>query len=322
MKNLLVAILLTASGLDVVAQAQVKGDLTAAALSTKQDSALIQPAMASTGSTQTAGTVGTVKKDSAAPVDGFYNYTILGNATPFNYPYINPVNVRFYKRLWRDIDVTEAKNQVLAIPGNTLIETILEGVKKGQITAYDPVDDSFKFRLTPQQAMAKLVDSVLVPVFDDKGNQIDAKMQLNEFNPEKITKFRIKEDIFFDKQRAKVETRIIGIAPLVAISTGDTTIASETPVFWLHFPECRNVFVKKDVSDPEKRMFDMSMDDIFLQRRFTSKIIRESNTTGQRIVDYTKDLTEQEKEALRIESGIAEYKKKVWGYNNTTNAKQ
>ena len=248
------------------------------------------------------------------PVDGFYNYSILGNASPFNYPYINPANVRFYKRIWRDIDLTDPQNQVLAIPGSTLIETILDALKTGKLYAYDAADDGFKARLTSQQAIDKLIDSVLVPVFDHNGNQIDAKMRQNDFNPARVAKFRIKEDIFFDKQRSKIETRIIGLAPLISVQTNDITI-NETPAFWLYFPECRNVFVKKDVSNPDKKMYEMSMDDIFLQRKFTSKIIKESNTTGQRIIDYTQDSSEQAKEAQRIENGIEEYKRKVWGYN-------
>jgi gliding motility associated protien GldN len=140
-------------------------------------------------------------------------------------------------------------------------------------------------------------------------------MQLNDFNPERITKFRIKEDIFFDKQRSKIETRIIGIAPLMGVQTSDVTVG-EAPVFWLYYPQCRTVFVKKDVSNPDRNLFDISMDDIFLQRKFVSKIIRESNTTGQRIVDYAQDASEQEKEAKRIEAGIEDYKKKVWGYTS------
>lgn len=253
--------------------------------------------------------------DTMKVVDGFYNYSILGNATPFNYPQINPNNIRFYKRIWRDIDLKDPENQILAIPGNTLIEAVLEGVKSGKLTAYDPVDDSFKFKMAPDQAFARLQDSVLVPVFDDQGNQISEQWKLNDFNPERITKIRIKEDIFFDKQRSKIETRIIGIAPMMGVQTADVSIG-EAPMFWLYFPQCRTVLVKKDVSNPDKNLFDMSMDDIFLQRKFSSKIIRESNTTGQRIVDYTLDSSEQEKEAKRIENGIEEYKKKVWGYSS------
>lgn len=294
--------------------------LLSALLAVGSQGLMAQTQTQATLTTDSSSTVGvsdslTSANEPMVPVDGFYNYTILDNASPFNYPQINPSNVRFYKRIWRDIDLTDPKNQVLAVPGSTLIETILDGLKTGKLTAYDPGDDSFKTRVSAQQVMSKLVDTVLIPVFDNNGNQIDSKKQLNDFDPQRITKFRIKEDIFFDKQRSKIESRIIGIAPLMSLNT-DQAIVGEAPAFWLYFPECRRVFVKKDVSDPDKNMFDMSMDDIFLQRKFASKIIKESNTTGQRIVDYTKDSSEQEKEAMRIEAGIEEYKKKVWGYNN------
>jgi gliding motility associated protien GldN len=254
------------------------------------------------------------------PVDGFYNYSILGNASPFNYPYINPANVRFYKRIWRDIDLTDPRNQIFATPGSSLIEVIMQGIKDGKISAYAPSDDAFKFKMTSGEAMSKLVDTVLVPIFDNEGNQIDSKMMANDFNAETVTRFRIKEDIFYDKQRGKVETRIIGIAPLKALSIGDTSdslsmVTGNTPAFWLYFPQCRNVFVTKDVSDPDRNLFDMSMDDIFLQRMFAGTIIRESNATGQRIADYTKNSEEQQKEAQRIEKAIEEYKNKVWTFS-------
>ena len=194
MKTYLYFVLMVASSLQLSAQTQPEAQAMA------QTPGNTQPALQSTTQAQ-------------VPVDGFYNYTILGNASPFNYPKINPSNIRFYKRLWRDIDLTDPQNQVLALPGSSLIEIVLDGIKKGQITAYDPSDDSFKTRLSPQQAMAKMVDTVLIPIFDSKGNQIASKKALNDFNPAKVTKFRIKEDFFFDKQRGKVESRIIGIAP-------------------------------------------------------------------------------------------------------------
>ncbi|WP_207426119.1 gliding motility protein GldN [Pedobacter sp. SYSU D00535] len=287
----------------LTANAQLKPDTVVAASQTNLS-------MSSSTAVQAAPTANTPMK----PVDGFYNYSVLGNATPFNYPYINPNNVRFYKRLWRDIDLSDPQNQILATPGNTLIEMIIEGIKAGKITAYDPSDDSFKHPLKGDEAFRKMSDSVLVPIFDGDGNQIDAKMMANDFSPEKITKFRIKEDIFFDKQRSKVETRIIGIAPIMKVTSGEVQMG-ETPAFWLYFPECRNVFVTKDISDPDRNIFDMSMDDVFLQRKFASRIIRESNTSGQRIADYAQDEAEQEKEAKRIEENIEDYKKKIWGYN-------
>lgn len=257
--------------------------------------------------------------DSLPPVvDGFRSYNILENASPFKYPEPNPVNVKFYKRIWRDIDVRLVENQVLATPGSELINILLEGIRTKKIGVYDPSDDSFKKPLSSEDAEKRLKgDSVMVPTkFDEQGNAIEYSKMVNEFNPEKIVKFRIKEDVFFDKQRSKVETRIIGIAPLMKLEAeglGDSTLT--TPAFWLYFPHCRTLFASKDISDLKAEYADMSMDDYFVQRKFIGKIIRESNPGGLRIADYAKDTESQEKEAQRIEQGIQDYKKKVWTYS-------
>ncbi|WP_207426281.1 gliding motility protein GldN [Pedobacter sp. SYSU D00535] len=257
--------------------------------------------------------------DSLPPVvDGFSSYNVLEKASPFDYPQVNPVNVKFYKRIWRDIDVRQEQNQVLASPGNELINMLLEGIKNKKIRVFDPSDDSFKKPLTIAEAEKTLKgDSVSVPVkFDDQGNAIEWAQMASEFNPEKIVKFRIKEDVFYDKQRSKVETRIIGIAPLMKLEiqgVADSTLT--TPAFWLYFPHCRAVFASKNISDLNPDFEDMSMDDYFVQRKFVGKIIRESTPSGQRIADYAKEASEQEKEAQRIEQGIQDYKKKVWSYS-------
>src|SRR5690606_42004729 len=103
---------------------------------------------------------------------------------------------------------------------------------------------------------------------------IDAQMTLNEFNPERVTKFRIKEDIFFDKQRGRLETRIIGVAPLMDISSSAELAESvgSTPAFWLYFPQLRYTLVKVDVFDPDKGLYVMSMDDLFVRRTFAIHI--------------------------------------------------
>lgn len=258
--------------------------------------------------------------DSLPPVvDGYRNEKALSMASPFNFPSVNTVNVRFYKRIWRDIDVRLPENQVLATPGSELINLLMAGIKKRRIGVYDPTDDSFKKPLSAADAEKTLKgDSVMVPTkFDDQGNALEYSKMPNEFNPEKIVKFRIKEDVFYDKQRGKVETRIIGIAPLMKLEiqgVADSTLT--TPAFWLYYPHCRNLFATLDISNLKPEFEDMSMDDYFVQRKFSGKIIKESNPSGLRIADYAKEQGEQEKEVQRIEQGIQDYKKKVWSYSN------
>src|SRR5690606_30795399 len=256
-----------------------------------------------------------VLMDTIPVTDGFYQANNLEDAVPFAYPKVNMKNIRFYKRVWRDIDLSNEENYIHAIPGASLIEAIMKGINEGKLTPYSPEDDSFKTKMTASEGVARFADSVLVPIFDEEGNQIDAQMALNEFNPERVTKFRVKEDIFFDKQRGRLETRIIGVAPLMDISSSAELAESvgSTPAFWLYFPQLRYTLVKVDVSDPDRGLYDMSMDDLFVQRKFASTIIRESSPSAMRQeAQYAENALQQLQEAQQIEDKLEAYKEKLW----------
>ncbi|WP_311949242.1 type IX secretion system ring protein PorN/GldN [Mucilaginibacter terrae] len=272
--------------------------------------------------------------DSLPPMDGFFKSEMFNNAKAYNYPAISSRDARFYKRIWRDIDVNDPKNALFNVPGATLAEIVLEGLRTGKITAYEPSatnnDSTFAKRINVLNALSRFQDSTMVDQFDANGNKIGSKMVLNDFNPASITKFRTKEDIYFDKKRSMVVTRIIGIAPLKAISAGGS-IVGEAPVFWLYFPQCRDFFATKDVSDPDRNLYDTSLDDIFLQKRYTSTIVRETGSNTQRTTAQIASATgvlpgataadvingEQDKTAKSksIESKIQNFKAKTWSYD-------
>ena len=250
-----------------------------------------------------------VLADTIPLTDGFFQAnTALEGAVPFQYPKINRNNIRFYKRVWRDIDLNDKQNQLLAVPGSSLIEAIMKDIASGKLTPYEPTDDGFKQKLTAREGAGRFQDSVLVPVFDADGNQIDSKMVLNDFDPAKVTKFRIKEDIFLDKQRGRVETRIIGVAPMMNVTTSDSSAQSigATPAFWLYFPQLRYTLVKMDVSDPERDLFEMTMDDIFVQRKFSSRIVRETSSSKSGVAG------EEGLDAEKMEQKIREFKNNIW----------
>jgi gliding motility associated protien GldN len=258
----------------------------------------------------TTAVQGEVLMDTIPTTDGFYQANNLEDAVPFAYPEINMKNIRFYKRVWRDIDLKDEKNALLATPGNSLMEIIMKSIETGKLSLYSPDDDSFKGRMSANEGMARFTDSVLVPIFDDEGNQIDSKMTLNEFDPTRVTKFRIKEDIFFDKQRSRLESRIIGVAPLMNITTSAELAESvgSTPAFWLYFPQLRYSLVKVDITDPDKGLYDMTMDDLFVQKKYASTIIRESSAGALKLGDEA----QQAQDAQQIEQKIDAYKKKLW----------
>jgi len=276
------------------------------------DTVPAQQRMLQTG-TSTPIPAGEIIQDTIPLTDGFYQANSMEDAVPFAYPEVNKKNIRFYKRVWRDIDLKDEKNNLLAVPGNSLIEVIMKAIEKGKLSLYSPDDDSFKGRLSAQEGMARFADSVLVPIFDGEGNQIDSKMALNEFDPARVTKFRVKEDIFFDKQRSRLETRIIGVAPLMNITTSAELAESvgATPAFWLYFPQLRYSLIQVDISDPDKGLYDMTMDDFFVQNKFASTIVRESSPG---MLQNLKDTENggQQLDGKKVEEKLDAYKKKLW----------
>jgi gliding motility associated protien GldN len=232
----------------------------------------------------------------------------LSQARPFAYPKSSAASIRLYARIWRVIDLADSSNAILSIPGHSLMETIMKGIEKGKLTPYQK--DDFKTKLNARQGKQRFADSVLVPKFDKDGNQISSKMVLNEFNPDRITKFRIEEDVFFDRQRGKVDTRIIALAPMMAISgTSDLPAnMSSTPAFWLYFPQLRYALVKEDVSDPDKEVFDVTLDDVFMQHKFTAYLVRQL-TPGKTDAGQFEP---NSAEALKLEQKIQELKKNIW----------
>lgn len=252
-------------------------------------------------------------QDTIPTTDGFYQVNSMEDAIPFAYPEVNKKNIRFYKRVWRDIDLKDEKNYILAVPGNSLMEVIMKAIEKGKLSLYSPDDDSFKGRMSAQEGMSRFADSVLVPIFDGEGNQIDSKMTLNEFDPARVTKFRIKEDIFYDKQRSRLETRIIGVAPLMNITTSAELAESvgSTPAFWLYFPQLRYSLIQVDVSDPDKGLYDLTMDDFFVQNKFASAIIRESSPGMLQNVKQT-ELGAEQLDGQKVEEKLEIYKRKLW----------
>lgn len=216
------------------------------------------------------------------------------------YPFIREADVMFARRIWQDIDLREKMNLPLYYPlkeangMKSLFNVIRDALLvEGSITAYSTgvtgMEDDFRTPLLVSQVEGILskIDTTYTEDLDT-GEPIEVIQQI-DVRSEDITRYRIKEDWFFDKQRSERYIRIIGIAPLKEriSEDGEPTGAYET-LFWLYFPECRYVFANWDsynrFNDAERRSFD----DLFQKRMFTSSIIKESNVYNRTLGDvYT-----------------------------------
>ncbi len=155
--------------------------------------------------------------------------------------------------------------------------------------------------------------------------------------------YNIKEDWFFDKQRSLLDRRIISIAPLARYSVDLTSDLSERgdllvynkegksfkyengefieytdnyeerEVFWLYFPELRNVIVNYFVYNEKSDAQWMSFDDLFWKRQFNAQIYKSSDKFDREIEDY-KYGVDALYEAERLKDEIRKWEIDVWNY--------
>ena len=87
------------------------------------------------------------------------------------------------------------------------------------------------------------------------------KISRTEFDPNSITKFRIKEDVIFDRNLGRKVTRIIGLAPLLDKKSSSGEYIGTAPFFWLYYPDIRDVLAQYEVFNPENDVARMTWDD-------------------------------------------------------------
>jgi gliding motility associated protien GldN len=262
---------------------------------------------------------GTKPKATERPLDGYYKKSNVLSARVTPYANLRESDVMFSKRVWREIDVRDKVNTIFASPKSRLITIFTDAIQAGELTAYDASStkddvngDEFSAVLNAKDAMAKFADSVVVPIFDQDGNQTGSKVEAGEFNPDSIVKFRIKEDWIFDKQRSVFEPRIVGIAPMVKISKAGQAF-DEQPAFWIYFPEARNLLVTKAAVNRTNDLAGLSYDDIFMKRIFSSYVVKESNPNDLRIKDYAIGI-DKLFESDRVKKALMDFEHDLWSY--------
>jgi hypothetical protein len=139
--------------------------------------------------------------------------------------------------------------------------------------------------------IAKIVlgDEIDVPVYNELGEQTGSKKMRNEVNLDSFYKFRVKEEVIFDKESSRLFWRILGIAPVKSIITSAGVNLGETELFWLYYPDMRPVFAKYEVYNAKNFGGRMSWEELFEGRMFYGRIIKSSMINISKIsTDYLK----------------------------------
>lgn len=241
---------------------------------------------------------------------------ITGQRVPLEHEYIREADVFWKKEIWRQIDCREKMNLPFMYPKNPLINILIDAVKSGEVPAFSANDDDFKNPIDPNDALAmtgSTADTIYVPDAMNPDVLIPTVIT-KDFNPENVLRYRIKEVWYFNKQTSTMQSRIMGIAPLMEDYSEEGVYRGTKALFWVYMPSLRNVLVKTEAYNPFPDGIRLTWDDIFAQRLFSSVIYKEDNVRDERVKDIWEDPIDQLYESERIKEKIFNFEHDLWEY--------
>jgi len=255
-----------------------------------------------------------------APTDGAYEMDDLHNRVPVPYQFIHESDVLYAKRIWREIDMREKINHPLYYPIQptnrrySLMSVIMIGVQEGGITPFSPESDDFKVPMTKETVQNIIRREETTKTYDPFTGEERDTVIVTEFDPSTVTRYRLKEDWIFDKNRSVLDVRIIGILPLmVEFEPDGITEKGTRPLFWISFAQLRPYLVRYEYFNRKNDGQRLTYDDAFNKRMFGSYIIKESNVYDRYISSYTTGI-DALLESERIKNDIFIFEHDLWLY--------
>lgn len=250
-------------------------------------------------------------------------------ATVLEYEPVSEDDIMYRQRVWRDIDVREKINLPFAYTseGNKgpeqFIYVLLNAIKNDPaVVAYSSLDDRFATPMTKPEVTKLLVGEgrwERIPnwAIDSTGRTFKDTFIIDDFNPAKVTKYRLKEDWVFNKKTSRLMVRILGIAPIQEDSVMGEVI--EKPLFWLYYPKLRNTLANYEVYNAKNHGARPTWEQIFESRMFNSYIVKSTMDNPRDL--YLRDMPGlknskliQQWEGEHIRNKIFDYEQNLWSY--------
>ncbi len=253
----------------------------------------------------------------------------IDNDKPLEYGYVDDRDILFAKMTWEKIVLDERANFPLYYPIDTnnigsnrrsLYDVLIKNIKNGNIE--NIYDDSY---FTAKRTL-KDIQSALVKI-DTTEMGIEQLNAGEELSPEYIDRrditaadikeYRIKGLWYFDKRQSEMKYRLLGIAPVAPdVQTIDQDTPDLVPLFWVFFPDARNVLHEAKAFNNENSNIPYSFDHILNSRRFQGNIYKEENVQGDRaITEYvSQNALMQLLESERIKDKIRDFELDMWTY--------
>lgn len=255
-------------------------------------------------------------------VDGIYVENATGVKEPMPLPTIREADVMWKKTIWREIDFNQKINQGFYFPiiphqnWQNLITVLMNGLKSGEITAYADEITSTGELINPI-SHNKIVENTTLrgttKRLNDETGELEDVAYEEQLKSEDVTRCRVKEIWYFDKQRSQMMVRIIAICPVRLADDGNGNMVTE-PLFWVPYNDAtRRLLAKSPYFNRHNSAAQLSYDEVFIKRMFDSYIYREENMYDRNIKDYAKGV-EALNESEQIKQSIIDFEQQLWEY--------
>lgn len=259
---------------------------------------------------------------------------------PLAYGFIDDRDVLWSKTIWEKIDLDERINFPLYFPsepGNlgderrSLFDVLVKGIEDGRIKeVYGDREGYFREKLTYEQVLEELTFKGYNLGYEDAANdgllsdeELEKKFAYSEkVKAKDVVEYRIKGTWYFDKRQGEMKYRLLGIAPCapdkeiynVQLAKGEIDKSVLIPLFWVWFPDAREVLNEAYVFNTRNSSQPIAFDHMLNSRRFNAVIYKEENVYQDRQVnDYIfEDALQQLLESERIKSVIRDFEQDMW----------
>lgn len=245
---------------------------------------------------------------------------------PMPYQFVREADVMWSRVIWRRVELTEKMNHILALPETptrgtmSLIDVVLDAIhNKGLVVYQAKASDAgieFNNIITEEQVYKEMgARTEFQPVERAEGGYDTIAVNI-PYNSANITSYIVKELWFFDKQRSLLDVRIIGFCPILRYYRPEDELQLDPlykKVFWVNYIEARPMLAQSPVYSVNTDLKNISFDDIFQKRFFSSYIYMESNPYQRAIQQYETGL-EVLLEADRIKNEIFNFEQDLWEY--------
>ena len=258
--------------------------------------------------------------------DAAVDEAVLKDRTPLEYENLRADDAVWRHKIWREIDTREKINMPFNYAAEEdngsqrFIMILLQALQDSLVTAFSNIDDRFTTPMTKSE-ISKAVggDEIEIPIIDSNGVTTGMKKVRPEINLDSFYKFRIKEEVIFDKESSRLFWRILGIAPVKNVITSSGVDLGPTELFWVYYPDMRPIFSKYEVYNGKNFGARMTWDDLFESRMFNGRIIKSTMDNPYdlqiRNVPGLQDNTIlQLLEGENIKEKIFNYEQDLWSY--------